>query len=220
MSISTPQRKIITLEDPVEYELPQIRQSQINARAGLTYATGLRAILRQDPDIILVGEMRDEETIDTAIRAALTGLLVFSTLHTNDAAAAIPRLLDMGVEPYLAASSLRGIVAQRLVRLICRYCKQEAQPNIDLARRLNVPDVKFYAGTGCKNCEGTGYRGRAVISEVMLLSSRTQKAIMESADAGVIRSISREEGMETMLEDGVHKAVAGVTTLEEVARVV
>jgi type IV pilus assembly protein PilB len=220
MRISTPERKIITLEDPVEYELPLIRQSQINVRAGLTYAAGLRAILRQDPDIILVGEMRDEETIDTAIRAALTGLLVFSTLHTNDAAATIPRLLDMGVEPFLAASSLVGVIAQRLVRLICKYCKQEAPPNAELARRLNVPDGKFYAGKGCKNCESTGYRGRTVISEVMLLSPRIQKAIMERADASVIRAISREEGMQTMLEDGVQKAINGVTTLEEVTRVV
>ncbi|PYS29212.1 MAG: type II secretion system protein GspE [Acidobacteria bacterium] len=220
MRISTPERKIITLEDPVEYELPLIRQSQINVRAGLTYAAGLRAILRQDPDIILVGEMRDEETIDTAIRAALTGLLVFSTLHTNDAAATIPRLLDMGVEPFLAASSLVGVVAQRLVRLICKYCKQEVPPNPELALRLNVPDNKFYAGQGCKNCEATGYRGRTVISEIMLLSPRIQKAIMERADASLIREIAREEGMQTMLEDGVQKAINGVTTLEEVARVV
>ncbi len=220
MRISTPERKIITLEDPVEYELPLIRQSQINVRAGLTYAAGLRAILRQDPDIILVGEMRDEETIDTAIRAALTGLLVFSTLHTNDAAASIPRLLDMGVEPFLAASSLVGVVAQRLVRLICKYCKQEVPPNPELALRLNVPDNKFYAGQGCKNCESTGYRGRTVISEIMLLSPRIQKAIMERADASLIREIAREEGMQTMLEDGVQRAINGVTTHEEVARVV
>ncbi len=186
----------------------------------MTYAAGLRAILRQDPDIILVGEMRDEETIDTAIRAALTGLLVFSTLHTNDAAASIPRLLDMGVEPFLAASSLVGVVAQRLVRLICKYCKQEVPPNPELALRLNVPDNKFYAGQGCKNCESTGYRGRTVISEIMLLSPRIQKAIMERADASLIREIAREEGMQTMLEDGVQRAINGVTTLEEVARVV
>ena len=197
-----------------------IRQSQINVRAGLTYAGGLRAILRQDPDIILVGEMRDEETIDTAIRAALTGLMVFSTLHTNDAAATIPRLLDIGVEPFLVASSLVGVVAQRLVRLICRYCKEEVQPNPDLARRLNVLDTKFYAGKGCKNCEGTGYRGRSVISEIMLMSPAIQKAIMERADSSIVRSISRQEGMETMMEDGIHKAIQGVTTLEEVARVV
>jgi type IV pilus assembly protein PilB len=220
MRISTPERKIITLEDPCEYELPLIRQSQINVRAGLTYATGLRAILRQDPDIIFVGEMRDEETIDTAIRAALTGLLVFSTLHTNDAAATIPRLLDMGVEPFLVASSLVGVVAQRLVRLICKYCKEEIQPKPELMRRLNAPETKFFAGKGCKNCEGTGYRGRTVISEVMLISPAIQKAIMERADASVVRKISREEGMESMLGDGIQKAVKGVTTLEEVARVV
>lgn len=220
LSISTPERKIITLEDPVEYELPLIRQSQINVRAGLTYAAGLRAILRQDPDIILVGEMRDEETVDTAIRAALTGLLVFSTLHTNDSAATIPRLLDMGVEPFLVASSIVGVVAQRLVRLICKYCKQEVDPNPDLVRRLNVSATKFYAGKGCKNCEGTGYRGRTVISEIMLSSPPIQKAIMERADASVIRALSREEGMETMLEDGIQKAIKGITTLEEVARVV
>src|SRR5436189_3382330 len=149
MQLNTTSRKIIDLEDPVEYELPLIRQSQINVRAGLTYATGLRAILRQDPDIIFVGEMRDEETIDTAIRAALTGLLVFSTLHTNDSAATIPRLLDMGVEPFLAASSLVGVVAQRLVRLIWKFCKEETQPNPDLVRRLNVKGDKFFAGKGC-----------------------------------------------------------------------
>ncbi len=220
LKISTPERKIITLEDPVEYELPLIRQSQINVRAGLTYAGGLRAILRQDPDIILVGEMRDEETIDTAIRAALTGLLVFSTLHTNDAASTIPRLLDMGVEPFLVASSLVGVVGQRLVRLICRYCKEESVANPDLARRLKVPPGRYYAGKGCKNCEGTGYRGRTVISEIMLLSTALQKAIMERADASVIRAMAKEEGMETMLEDGIQKAIKGLTTLEEVARVV
>jgi type II secretory ATPase GspE/PulE/Tfp pilus assembly ATPase PilB-like protein len=220
LRISTPEVKIITLEDPVEYELPLIRQSQINVRAGLTYAAGLRAILRQDPDIILVGEMRDEETVDTAIRAALTGLLVFSTLHTNDSAATIPRLLDMGVEPFLVASSLVGVVAQRLIRLICKYCKEEIRPNPDLVKRLNVPDTKFYAGKGCKNCEGTGYRGRTLISEIMLMTPAIQKAIMERADASIIRSLAREEGMETMVEDGTHKAINGVTTLEEVARVV
>jgi type IV pilus assembly protein PilB len=220
LKISTPERKIITLEDPVEYELPLIRQSQINVRAGLTYAVGLRAILRQDPDIVFVGEMRDEETADTAIRAALTGLLVFSTLHTNDAAATIPRLLEMGVEPFLVASSLVGVVAQRLVRLICKYCKEEVPANPDLARRLNVQPGKFFAGKGCKNCEGTGYRGRTTIAEVMLLSPAIQKAIMERADASVIRQLSREAGMETMHEDGIQKAIKGVTTLEEVARVV
>jgi type IV pilus assembly protein PilB len=221
LKLNTTERKIITLEDPVEYELPLIRQSQINVRAGLTYATGLRAILRQDPDIIFVGEMRDQETIDTAIRAALTGLLVFSTLHTNDAAATVPRLMDMGVEPYLVASSLVGIVAQRLVRVICRFCKEEVVPNADLVKSLNAPaTAKYYRGTGCRNCDGTGYRSRSVVSEVMLMSPGIRKAIMDQAEAGVIRKISHEEGMKTMLEDGVQKALDGVTTLEEIARVV
>jgi type II secretory ATPase GspE/PulE/Tfp pilus assembly ATPase PilB-like protein len=220
MRISTPERKIITLEDPVEYELPLIRQSQINVRAGLTYATGLRAILRQDPDIIFVGEMRDEETADTAIRAALTGLMVFSTLHTNDAAATIPRLLDMRVEPFLVASSLTAVVAQRLVRLICRFCREETQPDPDLLKRLKITDGTFFKGKGCKSCEGTGYRGRTVISEVMLIDGRIQRATMERAEASVIRGIAKEDGMETMLEDGVHKALSGITTIEEVVRVV
>ena len=145
---------------------------------------------------------------------------MFSTLHTNDSAATIPRLLDMGVEPFLVASSLVGVVAQRLVRLICKFCKEEVQPNPDLLRRLNLKSGKFFAGKGCKNCDGTGYRGRTVIAEVMLMSAAIQKAIMERADASVIRSLSHEEGMETMLEDGIQKAIKGVTTLDEVARVV
>jgi type II secretory ATPase GspE/PulE/Tfp pilus assembly ATPase PilB-like protein len=164
--------------------------------------------------------MRDEETADTAIRAALTGLLVFSTLHTNDAAATIPRLLNMGVEPFLVASSLVGVVAQRLVRVICRYCKEEAAPDPALARRLGVPAGKYYAGRGCRNCESTGYRGRTVISEVMLMTPPIQKAIMERADTSVIRQLARDEGMDTMLSDGTQKAIQGITTLEEVARVV
>jgi len=164
--------------------------------------------------------MRDEETVDISIRAALTGLLVFSTLHTNDSAATIPRLLDMGVEPFLVASSLVGVVAQRLVRLICKFCKEEVQAKPELVRRLNAPAAKYFAGKGCKNCEGTGFRGRTVISEVMLMSPAIQKAIMEKADASVIRKLSHEEGMETMKEDGIQKTIKGVTTLEEVARVV
>jgi type IV pilus assembly protein PilB len=220
MTLNTTSRKIITLEDPVEYELPLIRQSQINTRAGLTYAAGLRAILRQDPDIVLVGEMRDQETIDTAIRAALTGLLVFSTLHTNDAPATVPRLMDMDVEPYLVASAVVGVIAQRLVRLICRICKEPSFPDQDLRRRIQFPEGQYFKGAGCKNCEGTGYRGRTIISEIMLMSPRIRKAIMERADTSVIRRIAQEEGMITMMEDGLGKAISGLTTLEEVARVV
>ena len=218
LRISTPERKIITLEDPVEYELPLIRQSQINVRAGLTYATGLRAILRQDPDTVLVGEMRDNETVDTAIRAALTGLLVFSTLHTNDAAATIPRLLDMGVEPYLVASSLVGVVAQRLIRRICEFCKDETEPDPRLLSRMNVSKGKFFKGAGCSNCENTGYRGRTAISEVMLLNEEIRKAIMEQTAASVIRELAMKEGMMTMLEDGLEQAAEGLTTIDEIAR--
>jgi type II secretory ATPase GspE/PulE/Tfp pilus assembly ATPase PilB-like protein len=221
MTLNTTEKKIVTLEDPVEYELPFIRQSQINPRAGLNYAAGLQSILRQDPDIILVGELRDRETVETAFRAALTGLLVFSTLHTNDAAAALPRLLDMGVEPYLAASAVTGVAAQRLVRVICRTCKVDAGISSDLARSLGAPENGgFFKGAGCRNCEDTGYRGRTIVSEVILMSPRIRKAVLDRADAATIRKLSQEEGMETMLGNGVQKALAGITTLEEVARVV
>ena len=220
LRISTPERKIITLEDPVEYELPLIRQSQINIRAGLTYATGLRAILRQDPDTVLVGEMRDNETVDTAIRAALTGLLVFSTLHTNDAASTVPRLLNMGVEPFLVASSIVGIVAQRLVRRICEFCREPATPDPRLARRMTIPEGNFFKGAGCSNCDTTGYRGRVAISEVLLMNERIRKAIMDQATASEIRTLASEAGMITMFEDGLQRAAEGLTTLEEVARAV
>ena len=218
LRISTPERKIITLEDPVEYELPLIRQSQINIRAGLTYATGLRAILRQDPDTVLVGEMRDNETVDTAIRAALTWLLVFSTIHTNDAASTVPRLLNMGVEPFLVASSVVGIVAQRLVRRICEYCREPATPDPRLARRMTIPEGEFFKGAGCSNCDDTGYRGRVAISEVLLMNEEIRKAIMDQATATEIRTLAGKEGMTTMFEDGLQRAAEGLTTLEEVAR--
>ena len=220
LRISTPERKIITLEDPVEYELPLIRQSQINIRAGLTYATGLRAILRQDPDTVLVGEMRDHETVDTAIRAALTGLLVFSTLHTNDAASTVPRLLNMGVEPYLVASSVVGIVAQRLVRRICEFCREPSAPDPRLAKRMTIPEGDFFKGAGCNNCDNTGYRGRVAISEVLLMNEAIRKAIMDQATASEIRQLAGEAGMTTMFEDGLQRAAEGLTTLDEVARAV
>jgi type IV pilus assembly protein PilB len=221
MRISTPERKIITLEDPVEYELPLIRQSQINVRAGLTYATGLRAILRQDPDTVLVGEMRDHETVDTAIRAALTGLLVFSTLHTNDAASTVPRLLDMGVEPYLVASSIVGVVAQRLVRQICEYCREEDHPDERLLKRMGAPSgATFWKGGGCSNCDGTGYRGRTAVAEVMLMTETIRKAIMEREDASAVRKQACAEGMRSLIEDGLARAAEGLTSLDEIARAV
>jgi type IV pilus assembly protein PilB len=221
MKISTPERKIITLEDPVEYELPLIRQSQINVRAGLTYSTGLRAILRQDPDTVLVGEMRDNETVDTAIRAALTGLLVFSTLHTNDAASTVPRLLNMGVEPYLVASSVVGIVAQRLVRQICEYCREPDTPDPRLLRKMNAPaDGKYFKGGGCSNCDGSGYRGRTAVSEVLLMTEEIRKAIMDQKDASVIRELAMKSGMRSLTEDGLARVLEGLTAVDEVARAV
>lgn len=215
-------RNIMTIEDPVEYEIPGIRQSQVNVKAGLTFAGGLRSILRQDPDIIMVGEMRDEETVDIAIRAALTGHLVFSTLHTNDAAGAIPRLTDMGAAPFLVSSALILVVAQRLVRVICTNCKEEAPPDPVLIRRLGVQakegELKVFQGKGCDKCDQTGYRGRIAIYELLTVTPELTPLILERADAGAIRRAARAQGMRTMVEDGIRKAIRGLTTLEEVAR--
>lgn len=225
--LNSDELNVMTLEDPVEYQLEDIRQSQINRRAGLDFATGLRSMLRQDPDVIFVGEVRDEETMDVAVRSALTGHLVFSTLHTNDAPGAIPRLLDMGAEPYLVSSSLLGVVAQRLVRLICPQCPEPAEPT-DAQRkeleRLGYELTREQAsglreGAGCTHCGGTGYRGRVGIFEVMEATESVQEAIVESGDAGDVRRAALADGMTTMLEAGLKRAFAGKTTLEEVLRV-
>lgn len=218
---------IMTIEDPVEYELAGIRQSQINRRAGLTFANGLRSMLRQDPDVVLVGEIRDRETMDIAIRAALTGHLVFSTLHTRDAVGAVPRLLDMGAEPYLLSSSLLGVVAQRLVRLNCPHCAEAREltdaERRELSRLGFEPDPGevegLRRGTGCPECDGSGYRGRIGIFETLEVTERVGNAILKAEDAGNIRRLSREEGMITMLEAGLARAFAGETTVEEVLRV-
>ncbi len=213
---------IITIEDPVEYEISGIRQSQVNVKAGLTFASGLRSILRQDPDVIMVGEMRDGETTDIAIRSALTGHLVFSTLHTNDAAGAIPRLTDMGAPPFILSSALLLVVAQRLVRSICLSCKEEAEADPALIRRLGLQakedQLKFFRGKGCDKCSFTGYRGRIGIFELLRVSQEMTPLIMEKADSGTIHRAARAQGMRTMLEDGIRKALRGTTTLEEVAR--
>ncbi|HZX60231.1 MAG TPA: GspE/PulE family protein [Candidatus Methylomirabilis sp.] len=220
--LNSEERNIITIEDPVEYEIPGIRQSQINVKAGLTFATGLRHILRQDPDVIMVGEMRDEETVDVAVRSALTGHLVFSTLHTNDAAGAIPRLTDMGAAPFLLASALVMIVGQRLVRTICVGCKEEAEADPVLLRRLGLEakddQLKFYRGKGCDKCGMTGYRGRIGIFELLRVTPEMTPLILERADSGSLQRAARAQGMRTMLEDGIRKALRGTTTLEEVAR--
>ena len=219
--INSIEKNIITLEDPVEYELPLICQSQINPKAGLTFATGLRSILRQDPDIILVGEMRDSETAEMAIRSALTGHLVFSTLHTNDSAGTVPRLLDMGMEPFLISSSLIGVMAQRLIRLICRNCKEPVEPEEEILEQLNIErdGHRFFRGKGCKECNHTGYKGRFALFEIMSISPAIKKLINERAESNLIKKTACEEGMTTLFQDALHRAFQGETTLEEVLRV-
>ncbi|MDF2634686.1 MAG: type secretion system protein [Pelosinus sp.] len=217
-------KNIITLEDPVEYRLGGINQVQVNAKAGLTFASGLRSILRQDPNIVLVGEIRDSETADIAIRAALTGHLVFSTLHTNDAAGTITRLLDMDVEPFLVASSVLGVVAQRLVRLICSECKKSYIPTPDSLERLFLtvgPDtpITLYRGIGCARCNHTGYRGRMAIHEVMPITSQIREAINCKASSDEINNIAITQGMTTICQDGIQKALAGLTDISEIMRV-
>lgn len=222
-NLNSKETHIITLEDPVEYEIKGVRQSQINLRAGLTFAAGLRAILRQDPDIILVGEIRDAETVEVAIRAALTGHLVFSTLHTNDALGAIPRLLNMGVEPYLLSSSLVAVMAQRLVRVICKECKEEREPKEEVLKAvgfLEKPKGKrFTYGRGCAHCYYTGFKGRVGICEIVPISPALTGLIAERADSKKLEQQAREEEMVPMLQDGLDKVFAGITTLEEVIRV-
>jgi len=220
--VNSTERNIMTLEDPVEYEIPHIQQSQINPRAGLTFASGLRAMLRQDPDIILVGEMRDAETADVAIRAALTGHLVFSTLHTNDAVGAIARLLDMGVNPSLMASTFVAIVAQRLVRKICSECKERVRVDESLLKLVGVggdPERDFYHGKGCARCYETGYRGQIAVFEILPVTPALSHMILERSSAPAIMEKAKAEGMTIMMADGVEKAKEGVTTLEEVVRV-
>jgi type II secretory ATPase GspE/PulE/Tfp pilus assembly ATPase PilB-like protein len=221
--LNSSERKIVTLEDPVEYEIPLIRQGQINVKAGFTYSSGMRAILRQDPDIILVGEIRDMETAEIAIQAALTGHLVFSTLHTNDSAGAFPRLIDMGIESFLVSSSVICVLAQRLIRKICPDCKTEYVPTEEDLRKLGLNTkgnkYKFYHGKGCENCSSTGYSGRCAIFEFLPVSSRIEKLILERADGPVIKAAAIEEGMMTLFHDALIKAVNGQTSIEEVLRV-
>lgn len=216
------ERKIITVEDPVEYELPIIRQSQINPRAGLTFSVGLRSILRQDPDVIFVGEVRDNETAEMAVRAALTGHLVFSTLHTNDAVGAIPRLMDMAVEPFLLASSLVAVIAQRLARVICKRCRTEATPEPTLVRDMGwqekIPGSKLYKGKGCSNCRGTGYRGRVGVFEFLVITPELSELIMKRADSNTLRDAALKQGFKTLKDDGLEKVTQGITTVEEIAR--
>lgn len=224
---------IVTLEDPVEYYLSGVNQSQINADVGLTFARGLRAILRQDPDVIMVGEIRDNETAELAVHASLTGHIVLSTLHTNDAFGAVPRLIDMKIEPFLVSSSTNVIIAQRLVRRICSYCQTETTVPEELESEIwadieNIPKaavpedvsitrpLKFYKGKGCARCEHTGYKGRVAISEVLEINEKLEKIIMAGSDTDKIKEEFRNQGMIFLKEDGIIKALQGSTTIQEV----
>lgn len=218
---------IVTIEDPIEYSLDGTTQIQINNQTGLTFANGLRSILRQDPNIIMVGEIRDEETAGIAVNAALTGHLVLSTLHTNDSATTFPRLIDMGVPPFLVSSTVNVAMGQRLVRQVCQNCKTERSLTKDEIKSLKevVPYVEtrdniFYTGKGCDVCNGTGYAGRVGIREVLEVNDEIKKLVMARADAGEIKAAAVRAGMVTMLEDGFLKAKEGLTTLEEVLRII
>ena len=224
ISVNSPTQNIITLEDPVEYRLPGINQVQVNPKTGLTFANGLRSILRQDPNIVLVGEIRDSETADIAIRASLTGHMVFSTLHTNDAAGTITRLLDMEVEPFLVASSVLGVIAQRLVRVLCHECKETYHPAPDSIERtfLGVSATEpltLYRKIGCSRCDSQGYRGRMAIHEVLPITAAIREAINRKASSDEISTIAISQGMTTMRQDGIQKALAGLTDIQEIMRV-
>jgi len=222
--LNQPEKNILTIEDPVEYQLPGLTQAQVNQRAGVTFASALRTMLRQDPNVILVGEMRDTETAVIAIEAALTGHLVFSTLHTNDAPGAVARLLEMGIEPFLIASSVIGVVAQRLVRVICPKCKEAYTPPLEAFRRLNLPtdsdSVTFYRGKGCEACMGTGYRGRQGVFELMLITDAIRDLILRKAPSYELRQEALRCGMTTLRQDAMQKILEGITTMEEALRVI
>lgn len=222
--LNTRDKNIVTIEEPVEYVLKGINQTQVNPKAGLTFTLGLRSILRQDPDVIMLGEIRDTETAEIAVRAATTGHMVFTTLHTNDAAGALTRLVDMGVEPFLVASSVLGVAAQRLVRLICPHCKVSYELPGDASERSfmgvgsGMP-VVLYRGTGCPHCDQTGYRGRTGIHEVLPVSRKIKELVTRKSSSDEIKEQAVREGMITLKEDGLKKALEGLTTLQEVMRV-
>jgi general secretion pathway protein E len=223
-TINLPDKKIITIEDPVEYQIDGVNQIHVNPQIELTFATGLRHIVRQDPDVIMVGEIRDLETAEIAIRAALTGHLVFSTLHTNDAPSAIARLIDMGAADYLIASSLLGILAQRLVRVICPACKREVQPVPEMLNEIGFPlsgrdGVRFFEGRGCEQCSNTGFKGRIGIYELMTINDAIRTLMVSKADSGRIREKALQNGMRSLRDDGWLKVRHGITTISEVLRV-
>jgi len=222
--LNQPDVNILTVEDPIEYQLKGIGQMNIHPKIDLTFASGLRSILRQDPDIVMIGEIRDVETAAISVQAALTGHRVFSTLHTNDAASGITRLIDMGIEPFLIASSVNAFLAQRLVRKICDHCKEAYKPTAKVLSELGLKTTslqkgKLFAGKGCSHCLDTGYSGRVGIYELLPVSNQIRKLILSHADSVQIKELAVKEGMTTLLEDGLQKAIAGITTVEEVLRV-
>lgn len=232
--LNTPEVSIITLEDPIEYSIPGITQIQVNPQIGLVFSKGLRAILRQDPNVIMVGEIRDQETADIAVNAALTGHLLLSTLHTNDAPTALPRLLEMQIEPFLISSTVNIVIAQRLVRKLCDHCKKPKKLNNVEARSLlegigedltieNIKKIKnyeIYQPQGCELCNQTGFKGRIGIFEILTISKRIKEGIMKRYNSDQIKKIALEEGMSTMIRDGFNKVINGLTTIEEVLRVI
>ncbi len=223
--INSPEKNIITIEDPIEYQLHGIGQMQVNPKIDLTFANGLRSILRQDPNVIMVGEIRDSETAEIAIHAALTGHLVFSTLHTNDSFGAVTRLVDMGIEPFLVSSSILAVIAQRLVRLLCKNCRQPYTPTAEELARIgcklsDVPgEIYRAAPNGCKACRGTGYRGRTSIHELMMVDDEVRSLVMKNADAATIRRACTSRGMPLLRQDGADRIIAGLTTIEELLTV-
>jgi general secretion pathway protein E/type IV pilus assembly protein PilB len=225
LEIKSDDTKIITTEDPVEYQLDGINQIQVHPKIGLTFANSLRSILRHDPDVILVGEIRDLETAENAIQASLTGHLVFSTLHTNDAAGAYTRLVDMGVEPFLVASTIEAVMAQRLVRCICPHCRESYEPQPDELPRdfpteaLAEAGGKLHRGRGCRHCRQIGYVGRIALFELILTSERIRTLAHDRASTWEIKKAAAEEGMRTLRDDGWNKVLRGVTTVDEIVRV-
>ena len=223
-TINYPEINIITIEDPIEYQMDGVGQIQVNPKIDLTFAAGLRSIVRQDPDVILIGEIRDRETAEIAIQSSLTGHLVFSTLHTNDAASAVTRLIDMGIEPFLVTSSVIAIIAQRLVRVLCPHCKEIYKPDKETLANLGldlsvVKKKSFYRKKGCNLCMHTGYRGRTAIFEIMIVDDAIKRLVLKTSDANQINELALKQGMITLQKDGIDKVLSGITTTEEVLRV-
>ncbi|MFA7203999.1 MAG: GspE/PulE family protein, partial [Candidatus Caldatribacteriota bacterium] len=224
--IDSVEKNVITVEDPVEYKLERVNQINVLPKINLTFANALRSILRQDPDIIMIGEMRDSETAHIAVQSALTGHLVFSTLHTNDAVSSLTRMIDMGIAPFLISSSVVGVMAQRLVRKICPKCIEEYFPEKGVLDNLkinfeipNQDNLKFYRGKGCDYCKNTGYRGRTALFEVVRINDEIRSMIMKNTSSNVIKDIAIKNGMRTLLDSGIQKVLSGETTIDEVLRV-